>query len=60
MTVKKTSGVLLATAAAALFMSGPVAAQEQAATEEAKVHCGGITACKGQSDCKTATNAAPP
>ncbi len=57
MTVRKTTGVLLATAAAALFMNGPVAAQEQGGTQEAKVHCGGINACKGKSECKTATNA---
>ena len=58
----KTSGALLATAAAALFASGLVQAAETAqgrgkSTEEAKVQCYGINACKGQSECKTATNA---
>jgi hypothetical protein len=53
---KKYHGLLLASAAAALFASGTVLAAEQGAAEEAKVHCGGINACKGQTDCKTATN----
>ncbi|MDQ3959718.1 MAG: hypothetical protein M3255_05405 [Pseudomonadota bacterium] len=56
MTAKKRCGLVLATAAAALFASGTVLAGEKA-KEEAKVHCGGINACKGQTDCKTATNA---
>ncbi|MGR9107371.1 MAG: BufA2 family periplasmic bufferin-type metallophore [Gammaproteobacteria bacterium] len=56
MVTRKTSGLLLATAAAAFFISGPVTAQETNMAEEAKVHCGGINACKGQSECKTATN----
>ncbi|MEN8261020.1 MAG: hypothetical protein ABFS02_10615 [Pseudomonadota bacterium] len=57
MNAKKTSGLLLATAAAVLFANGPVAAQEQGGAQEAKVHCGGINACKGQTECRTATNA---
>lgn len=56
-TSTNTSGLLLATAVAALFMNGPVMAEEQGAAQEAKVHCGGINACKGQSECKTANNA---
>lgn len=56
-TSKNTSGLLLATAAAALFMSGNVMAAEQGAAQEATVHCGGINACKGQSECKTAASA---
>jgi len=55
-TSKNTSGLLLATAVAALFMNGAVMAAESSA-EEAKVHCAGINACKGQSECKTATSA---
>lgn len=51
------SGVLLATAAAALFASGIVTAGEQEEAKEAKVHCSGINACKGQTACKTASNA---
>ncbi|MDP3333061.1 MAG: hypothetical protein Q8Q40_02020 [Methylococcaceae bacterium] len=48
-TSKNTSGLILATAAAALFISGSAMAAEQGATQEAKVNCGGINACKGQS-----------
>lgn len=55
-TINNTSGVLLATAAAALFMSGNVMAAEQGTAQEAKVSCGGINACKGQSECATATS----
>jgi hypothetical protein len=51
------SGVLLATAAAALFASGAVSAAAQEEAQEAPVHCSGINACKGQSACKTASNA---
>ncbi|HLF98340.1 MAG TPA: hypothetical protein VI457_14460 [Methylococcaceae bacterium] len=51
------SGLLLATAAAALFASGAAMAAEQADAQEAKVQCGGLNACKGQSACKTAANA---
>ncbi|MDQ3774433.1 MAG: hypothetical protein M3461_08760 [Pseudomonadota bacterium] len=52
-----TKGLMLATAAAALFASGASLAQETpAAGAEAKVHCGGVNACKGKSECKTATN----
>lgn len=51
------SGLLLATAAAALFANGLAVAAEESGAMEAKVHCGGINACKGQSACKTAQNA---
>ena len=54
MTIKNTAaGAAIAVAAAALFagMSGSVVA-----ADEAKVHCYGVTACKGQNDCKTAEN----
>lgn len=50
-------GLMLATAAAALFASGATMAQEApAAGGEAKVNCSGVNACKGKSECKTATN----
>lgn len=55
-TLNKRHPLLLATAAAALFTSGAVLAAEPMAAKEAKVHCGGVTACKGQSDCKTVDN----
>ena len=54
-TSTNTTGLLLATAVAALFVNSPVMAADSG-TQEAKVHCGGINACKGQSECKTATN----
>ncbi|MGH8559733.1 MAG: BufA2 family periplasmic bufferin-type metallophore [Methylococcales bacterium] len=57
MIAKRTSGVLLAVAAAALFMSGPLAAQKEGSAEEAKVKCEGINSCKGLSECATASNA---
>ena len=55
MNMKSTAatGAAIAFAAAAMFagMSGTVVA-----AEEAKVHCYGVTSCKGQNDCKTAEN----
>jgi len=51
MQLKKLSAIALATAAAGMFAmtaASPVAAQE------AKIHCEGVNACKGTSDCKTA------
>ena len=50
------SGSMLATAAAALLLAGAVAAPAFAA-DEAKGHCMGASACKGQGACKTASNA---
>jgi hypothetical protein len=49
----KVSGAALATAAALLFSGVALGA---AGAEEAKVHCMGVNACKGQSACKTAQN----
>lgn len=51
----RTSGALLATAAAALLLSGGIAPLT-AHAEDAKVQCLGVNACKGQSDCATASN----
>jgi hypothetical protein len=51
----RNSGALLATAAAALLLSGAVAPLV-AHAEDAKVQCLGVNACKGQSDCATASN----
>jgi hypothetical protein len=50
----KASGVAIATAAALLF--GTLAVSTASAAEEAKVHCDGVNACKGQSACKSAKN----
>jgi len=43
--------IVLATAAASLFLAGPVFAEESA---EKQVKCEGVNACKGQSACATA------
>ncbi len=51
---KKLTGLALATAAAGLFATATVPAV--AAKHEGKVECLGINACKGKSDCATATN----
>ncbi len=49
-------GLMMAAAAAALFVSqGALVTPVQA--EEALIHCGGVNACKGSSDCATADNA---
>jgi hypothetical protein len=57
MKVKSKHGLLLASAAAALFASGvTLAAEGSAGAAEAKVHCGGVNQCKGKSDCATASN----
>jgi hypothetical protein len=52
--VTKASGTAIATAAALLF--GSLAVGTASAAEEAKIHCNGVNACKGQSACKTAKN----
>ncbi|NOT65729.1 MAG: hypothetical protein HOP06_06860 [Methylotenera sp.] len=49
------TGAMIALGAAALIQSGLAFSAEK--TMEAKVHCVGINACKGTSDCKTADNA---
>ena len=54
-TAKKLTGIALATAAAGLFATATVPAV--AAKHEGKVHCTGVNACKGKSDCGTASNA---
>lgn len=59
-TIKKTSGTFLATAAAALLISGCAseaykADKPAAKAQEASVKCSGVNACKGHSACATAT-----
>ena len=49
------NGIAIAAAAAALFSSAFVATTAQAA-DEAGVKCAGVNSCKGQSECKTASN----
>src|SRR6266446_10792930 len=50
------SGAALAAAAAGLFLAGTVGVTAAEKTE-AKVQCAGVNACKGKSDCATATSA---
>lgn len=50
---KSLSNVALATAAAMLFSTVPMASH---AADTAKVKCDGGNSCKGKSDCSTATN----
>ena len=51
---KKLTGIALATAAAGLFVTASIPAAS--AAEEAKVHCDGVNACKGESACQSAHN----
>ena len=50
---KNLSNVALATAAAMLFSTAPLTAH---AADTAKIKCDGGNACKGKSECATATN----
>ncbi len=54
--IRVLSGTALAAAAAALFLSG-AAGVAAADAKEAMVQCAGVNACKGKSDCATATSA---
>ena len=57
--VRKVSGIVLATAAAALFSAGCASTSgnmEQASSKEATIHCAGLNSCKGQTACKSASN----
>ena len=52
--------VILASAVAGLFIAGGAvkanAETAEGGAEAEKIHCEGVNACKGQSECKTATN----
>ena len=52
--------VVLASAVAGLFIVGGAAnahaADADGSAEAEKIHCDGVNACKGQSECKTASN----
>ena len=48
---KNTKGMLIAGAAAALFLSGAVTARAEDKAAGEKVSCTGINACKGQGAC---------
>jgi hypothetical protein len=56
-----TTGAILATAVALMFMANPGFAQEASPTssQQAKVKCVGANDCKGKSACKTATSPGP-
>jgi uncharacterized membrane protein len=56
MTRKKMTGLLLATTAAALFGSANIATAAEETAKSADVKCMGINACKGTSECATATS----
>ena len=47
----KTKGMLIAGAAAALFLSGAVTARAEEKAGGDMVNCAGINACKGQGTC---------
>ncbi|OOO02273.1 MAG: hypothetical protein USCGTAYLOR_01497 [Chromatiales bacterium USCg_Taylor] len=55
--MNNTKGILLATAAAALFVSNPLFAEDVRPAAEGKVMCGGVNACKGTSECNTKADA---
>jgi hypothetical protein len=58
MKISVNSGAAMAAAAAALLIAGTaISAPVQVAADDAKGHCMGANACKGQSACKTATSA---
>lgn len=54
--MKNTKGILLATAAAALFVSHPILAEDVHPAAEGKVKCSGVNACKGTSECNSKTD----
>jgi len=51
-----TKGILIATAAATLFLSGAGIARADEKMGGDEVRCAGINACKGQSSCASAHN----
>ncbi len=55
MTRTKMSGLILASAAAALFTTAPMAYGDSH-EKAGEVKCSGINACKGTGECATATN----
>lgn len=54
---KLRSGALIAAGAAALILSGCASNGGTNTANASSVHCVGVNACKGTSDCKTAGNA---
>ena len=61
-TARRTTGLAIAAAAAALMLSGCESmggaySGSGASTKMATVHCAGVNSCKGTTACKTANNA---
>lgn len=54
--MKKAVGTTVATAAAALFLSGAALTLAPSAAKADGVKCMGANACKGASECKSASN----
>ncbi len=52
-----TTGAVLATAVALMFMATPSFAQSS--SQQGQVKCAGANSCKGQSACKTASSPGP-
>ena len=53
---RSSRGILIASAAAGLFLSGAVVARAGEKASGDTVHCAGINACKGQAACASAAN----
>ena len=53
---RRTAGATIATAAAALFVSGVAMTVLPNAAKADGVKCVGVNSCKGHSECKTASN----
>jgi uncharacterized membrane protein len=54
--MRRTAGVLIASAAASLILSGAVVARAAGEKTGDTVRCAGINACKGQGSCAGAGN----
>jgi uncharacterized membrane protein len=54
--MKRTRGVLIASAAASLILGGAVLARADEKGGGEMIHCAGINACKGQAACAGAGN----
>ena len=55
--VTKTTGTVLALAAASLVGCAGYMSTDKSAAASSDVHCFGVNKCKGFNDCKTASNA---
>ncbi|OGI68845.1 MAG: hypothetical protein A2W18_10100 [Candidatus Muproteobacteria bacterium RBG_16_60_9] len=58
LTTKKIAGFAIATAAAGMFATAAVSTAFAAshAKDAGKIHCVGVNACKGKSECATASS----